>query len=290
MINTVSIFHLLLSFTLFTFNIYNPYFGLFLGLISPLFLLFYFDLSSKLKIELIVALIIYGLMFKTFLVYYLLAVLIPVIFIIYLKDKSEFTAGLPSLLISSLVLLFFQDIREAFISNMSQNLLSYLEMIKSSATVDKLLYLDKIKNNIDKIATTFIYIMPGLSFAYITFITYLNKRFYQKIKKEPVKPLIVPFKIIPVFVIGGFLILANSYTAKIISYNTFIIFFMFFFLQGIEIIEYWLKKLKFPILLKYIVYFFVILEPPITLIVSFIGLFDIWIDFRKINKKGGENG
>jgi len=229
-------------------------------------------------------------MFKTFLVYYLLAVLIPVIFIIYLKDKSEFTAGLPSLLISSLVLLFFQDIREAFISNMSQNLLSYLEMIKSSATVDKLLYLDKIKNNIDKIATTFIYIMPGLSFAYITFITYLNKRFYQKIKKEPVKPLIVPFKIIPVFVIGGFLILANSYTAKIISYNTFIIFFMFFFLQGIEIIEYWLKKLKFPILLKYIVYFFVILEPPITLIVSFIGLFDIWIDFRKINKKGGENG
>ncbi|BAI81441.1 hypothetical protein DEFDS_1990 [Deferribacter desulfuricans SSM1] len=291
MINPISIFHLFVSFTLFTFNIYNPYFGLFLGLISPLFLIFYFDISkSNFKIELIVALLIYGYLFKIIALYYILFVLLPVIFIVKGKEKAEFTAGLPSLIVTIIIILFLPNIRDMFISTMISNINSYLEILKSSAPVEKLFYIEKISKNVNQIAKIFVYLMPSLSYGYIVFITYINKRFYLRLKKQTVKPFTVPFKFIPILVIGGFLILSKSFYTKMISYNTLIIFFVLFFLQGIEVLEYWLKKMKIPLILKYLVYFFVILEPPLTVIVSIFGLFDVWIDFRKLNKVGGENG
>ncbi|KAA0257693.1 DUF2232 domain-containing protein [Deferribacter autotrophicus] len=289
MVNPIPIIQLLASIILFTFNAYNPYFGFFFGLISPLFLLFYLNSLKRFPFELLIAVIIHAAIFKIVTVYYIFMVVIPSFIILTRKEKAELLSGLPALLASIIVLILLPEIKTALIKNLEFNLSNYLELLRNSATTEKLFYIEKIEKNKTYIAALFIYLMPSLSYSYIAFTTYINKRFFYKFQKIPVQPFQVPFQLIPVLVVGGFLILANYIITKIISYNTLIIFFTLFFVQGIEILEFWLKKIKVPIIFKYVIYFFILVEPPLTIILSIFGLFDTWIDFRKLNK-GGQNG
>ncbi|MGA1846392.1 DUF2232 domain-containing protein [Deferribacter abyssi] len=289
MVTPIPILQLLISFILFTFNVYNPYFGLFLGLISPIFLLFYLNTLNRFPYELLIGIIIHASIFKIVTVYYIFMVVIPSYAILAKKDKAELLSGIPALLASITILLLLPDIKTLLIKNLEFNLSNYLELLRNSSSTEKLFYIEKIEKNKTYIATLFVYLMPSLSYSYISFITYINKRFFDKSQKISNTPFQVPLQIIPIFIVGGFLILANFISAKIISYNTLIIFFTLFFIQGIEILEFWLKKINVPPIFKYIILFFILLEPPLTIILSIFGLFDIWIDFRKLNK-GGKNG
>jgi len=57
---------------------------------------------------------------------------------------------------------------------------------------------------------------------------------------------------------------------------------------GLAIVSYFLKKSPFPAGFRYLIYFLIFAQQIVTLLVTAVGLFDLWIDFRKLNKTVGD--
>ena len=77
--------------------------------------------------------------------------------------------------------------------------------------------------------------------------------------------LLLPNKAIKVFGLNGLLILMTVY-----------------FFQGIAIVSFYFEKKKFPRMLRFVLYSFIALQQIILLVVIGLGLFDIWLNFRKL--------
>jgi uncharacterized protein YybS (DUF2232 family) len=61
-----------------------------------------------------------------------------------------------------------------------------------------------------------------------------------------------------------------------------------YFFQGIAIVSFYFEKKRFPKILRGILYGLIALQQLVLLLVIAAGLFDVWIDFRRM-KKGTEN-
>jgi uncharacterized protein YybS (DUF2232 family) len=60
---------------------------------------------------------------------------------------------------------------------------------------------------------------------------------------------------------------------------------LFYFFHGLAIIAYFFHLKKVPMVLRSIGYILIVLEQLVTLFVVGLGLFDLWGDFRRLNKK-----
>jgi hypothetical protein len=141
-------------------------------------------------------------------------------------------------------------------------------------------------------------VLPGTIFAYIflgnflaIFVFYYNflmqKDLFEfgipNLKKYYVNDNMVWFFII-IFAVNIFL-QNNFIHNNVLEYmipNLMIIFLGIYFLQGILICMYFLRKINFylPIFIVIVLLFF--------MLISFIGVFDIWFDYRKIRTKNKE--
>lgn len=85
-------------------------------------------------------------------------------------------------------------------------------------------------------------------------------------------------------VIGaGILMLVPEEIARIIGLNTLIVLLFFYLLQGLSIVQFFFRKKKIPRYLRALFYALIVIYQYLLVFVSAIGLFDIWIDFRKMN-------
>jgi len=115
---------------------------------------------------------------------------------------------------------------------------------------------------------------------YITIKLFVRTKNYQYYFK-------IPDYYLPIFVITGFLIIANNNVLKLIGINSLIIFGTLFFLQGIDILNYALNKfLKKKTFIKTLIYIIIISQLPCIIFLTIIGIFDNWFNFMKyINAK-----
>lgn len=72
---------------------------------------------------------------------------------------------------------------------------------------------------------------------------------------------------------------------KMLSLNLFLVSLVFYFFQGLAIIAYYFHHKNVPVFLRGLGYALIFLEQVIMLIVVGLGLFDLWGDFRRLNKK-----
>jgi uncharacterized protein YybS (DUF2232 family) len=61
--------------------------------------------------------------------------------------------------------------------------------------------------------------------------------------------------------------------------------FLIYFFQGISIVSFYIKKTKIPVILRYLLYWLIFFQFPVNLLVAGAGLFDMWVDFRKLGTK-----
>lgn len=88
------------------------------------------------------------------------------------------------------------------------------------------------------------------------------------------------------FVFSGFsLFLPPDWGLKPLGVNLLLISAFFYFFQGLAIITYFFHHKKVPMLLRGVGYVLIVLEQLFTLLVVGLGLFDLWGDFRRLNKK-----
>jgi uncharacterized protein YybS (DUF2232 family) len=286
----------IISILFFATNLIFPQVGFILTLFAPIFVLKYLMDERASKTDHFMALtltVILGVFSLYLLFYFVFLCVFPSLVINYFfKQKNDYKvdviviASLPIFLMSLFIIFFMIEYKNSIISYMVQYLDMIIENYKN--TVDNFQansYLSYISKNKEMIATTFVHLMPSISFVYASFLTLILRKYYFRKTQMLEVRYRVNEKLVYLFIIGGFFILSKNVTFKFISYNTLIIFAALFFYQGLDIVNYYFNKWKSGIFLRVIVYLLIFSEPYVMLLISIFGLFDNWFDMTKIRLK-----
>ena len=94
-----------------------------------------------------------------------------------------------------------------------------------------------------------------------------------------------PDKMVWYLIAAGVMLLVPEVGVAFAGWNMLIFVLFLYLLAGLAIISFFLKKSKLPMVFKYLIYILVFAQQIITLLVAAAGLFDLWVDFRKLNNK-----
>ena len=86
-------------------------------------------------------------------------------------------------------------------------------------------------------------------------------------------------------ILSGFTYFISSGSIKLFAINALIIMMAVYFFHGLSIILFFLNKYHAPSWFRASVYFLIIIQQLFLIISAAFGLFDQWIDFRKIHSK-----
>ncbi len=206
--------------------------------------------------------------------------------IVLLLLQSALLRQMPWTLVSSYIIKSFQDSIE-----LSSQMGAQADQIKF------------IKSNINIIARFLLYISPALTLVGLSFTAWLNIILVRKLFllngltypdfgeltrwKAPEQtvwfligsgavvllPIVFEIKVVGILMVG---------------LNILIISLFVYFLQGLAIFEFYFKTRQVPRLLRIMFYFFLILQQYLVILVIAAGLFDLWLDFRKLNPAPSE--
>jgi len=86
-------------------------------------------------------------------------------------------------------------------------------------------------------------------------------------------------------IIGGFSIFFSISILELIAINAVIIFSVIYVFHGLSIVLFFFNKYNVPPWARFIMYVIIFFQWIFMIILALMGLFDQWIDFRKINNK-----
>lgn len=87
-------------------------------------------------------------------------------------------------------------------------------------------------------------------------------------------------------VIGsGFMLILPYKTFKIIGLNILLVLMTIYFFQGIAIVSFYFEKKQFSRMLRFLLYSLIALQQIVLLVVIGLGIFDMWLNFRKLEIK-----
>lgn len=94
-----------------------------------------------------------------------------------------------------------------------------------------------------------------------------------------------PELIVWIFIISGGLFFVPHKDINFFSLNIFLVTCFIYFLQGLAIVSFFFQNKNVPLFLRYLFYFFIAVQQMLMIPIVAVGLFDIWIDFRKYFQK-----
>jgi uncharacterized protein YybS (DUF2232 family) len=150
-----------------------------------------------------------------------------------------------------------------------------------------------LKDNARQITRFFTMIYPALVLVAFSFTVWLNvltvRLFFKKngINYTSVGDLAcwkAPDKTVWFLIAGGLIAFFSPGDIKYIGLNLLIVCAFIYLMQGLSIIAFLFSRKKVPSFLKFIFYFLIFVQHYILLLVIALGLFDLWVDFRKYIK------
>jgi uncharacterized protein YybS (DUF2232 family) len=66
-----------------------------------------------------------------------------------------------------------------------------------------------------------------------------------------------------------------------IALDCFVCILGVYFCQGLAIMAFYFKHLKMPLVARWLIYFVTLAQPVLTALVGAVGVFDLWVDFRR---------
>ncbi len=91
----------------------------------------------------------------------------------------------------------------------------------------------------------------------------------------------VPDSLVWVFIGSAALLLSGLPIAKEIGLNGLLIMMTLYFLQGLAIATFWIRRLQLSPLVGILGVVLLLLQPLLLLLLTLVGLFDIWVVFRR---------
>jgi uncharacterized protein YybS (DUF2232 family) len=215
----------------------------------------------------------------------------------YTKEKT-LAAGF---IVNSLILICFIVIFTLFSGSSLEELLSKQidYNISESIRVYEAMKLGKeqiavLRQSAGLFKTFFINAYAGLYGAFTTLVILFNFLFSRKIlsrlgiivpDSSPYTELSFPDKWVWGAIAGGLLWAFGDKTWNILGINLSIIFITVYGIQGFSILFFFINKSHLSRLAKWILLFLFIVQPLLIIVVSGVGVFDTWFDFRKIKQK-----
>ena len=150
-----------------------------------------------------------------------------------------------------------------------------------------------IKDNAHQITLFFTKIYPALVLVAISFTVWLNvltARFLFEKNAIPYPSFgdlacwKAPEATVWFLITGGLIVFISTADMKFIGLNLLMICAFIYLMQGLSIISFLFKRKNVPDILKFIFYFFIFAQQYLLLIVIAVGLFDLWINFRRFIK------
>ena len=94
-----------------------------------------------------------------------------------------------------------------------------------------------------------------------------------------------PDFIIWIFIVSGGLLFVSNNDVIFFSVNIFLITCFIYLLQGLAILSFLFQNKNIPLFFRYFFYFLIAVQQILMIPVMAVGLFDIWVDFRKFIQK-----
>ncbi|MBW2636173.1 MAG: DUF2232 domain-containing protein [Deltaproteobacteria bacterium] len=91
-------------------------------------------------------------------------------------------------------------------------------------------------------------------------------------------------RMIWVFIIAGVSMVVPVKAVKIIGLNILIVLIFIYMLQGLSIVSFYFKKKNMPWFIRGFGYFLIFAQQILLFLVIVLGLIDVWVDFRKLEK------
>jgi len=150
-----------------------------------------------------------------------------------------------------------------------------------------------IRDNAPQIARLFINILPALgliSMALCIWLTLLAAKavFYRQRLYFPdfgdLAKWKAPEKLVWIVICSGGMLLIPDDRVYYVGLNLLLLCLFVYLLQGLAIVSYFFRTRNIPLILRSIFYALLIFQQILILLVIALGLFDLWLDFRKFNK------
>ncbi|MCK4690937.1 MAG: DUF2232 domain-containing protein, partial [Desulfuromonadales bacterium] len=95
----------------------------------------------------------------------------------------------------------------------------------------------------------------------------------------------LPAGLIWVLIFSGFALLAPFEVLALTGRNLLAVLLPLYFLQGLAVVSSFLQRKAYSPLIKGFIYTLLFILNPLPLIITGVGVFDLWIDFRRPRKK-----
>lgn len=128
--------------------------------------------------------------------------------------------------------------------------------------------------------------MASVAISNLLALKWLLKR--KGIEEYVVEPSVwrSPEPLVWVLIAGGLLLLLKGEWARTMGLNLLIVSGGVYLFQGIAILSFYFKKMETPLILRIFGYLLVLFQQIFTILVIGFGLFDLWFDFRRLEKGG----
>ena len=152
--------------------------------------------------------------------------------------------------------------------------------------------LQEMREVVDGIAGFIRQYFYGLYLASVLLIQLLCLAVLQRLKKAHYRIEGVAFDrwrspaaLVWVLIFAGFAMLVPQPSVVLIGRNLQAVLLPIYFLQGLAVVSSFLQRKTYPSVLKGMIYLLVFILNPLPLIITGVGVFDLWIDFRRPRKK-----
>jgi uncharacterized protein YybS (DUF2232 family) len=151
-----------------------------------------------------------------------------------------------------------------------------------------------IKDNEKNIVTGVTQIFPSMVVISATLIIWINfllgKNYLVKAGIVFPKYLALarwksPDFMIWIFIVSGALLFMPDENINFSGLNIFLVMCFIYLLQGLAIVSFFFQSKNAPVFLRFLFYFLIAVQQILMIPIAAVGLFDIWVDFRKFFQK-----
>jgi len=155
--------------------------------------------------------------------------------------------------------------------------------------------LNLLKERAPEMAEVIVQLLPAMAFLGMAVIVLFNvlsvcRRFpdrrSQWLAGDTLREWKAPDALVWGLIFCGFIVFIPGFeTFNLVAVNLLLVIIACYFFQGLAIVAYFFHKNNVPRIFRGVIYLFIAFQQICTLLVAGLGLFDLWGDFRRLNKK-----
>jgi uncharacterized protein YybS (DUF2232 family) len=177
--------------------------------------------------------------------------------------------------------------------NLNRSLMSAVEMHEKMGFPQESIAI--LRERTPQIAETILHLLPAAAFVSLGLVVLFNvvllcRRFPEKraqwVALASLREWKAPDFLVWGVIVSGFaLFIPGLEMFKTLAANLLLVFGACYFFQGLAIIAFYFNKNNVPRFVRGVVYLFIVFQQIFTLLVVGLGLFDLWVDFRRLRKQ-----